>query len=166
MGSFLFALPAPEKVSITMGTSPADSFVVGQLVLATCISTMLTLCRSIAHGVPSDVHSAGPNANLSSSVLITHPMEGPYELQNLLRASWPQKDTCCALDAPADCSGLRSPLISARISLRSHAMSLMFQSCLSSSIGLVERAQLGSMHPSYLCMWQNPFSTPCRLEVC
>ena len=79
------------------------------------------------------------------------------------RASWPQNSTCCALDAPADCSGLLSPLISARISLRSHVMSLMFQSCLSSSIGLVERDQLGSMQASYLCMWQNPFSTPCGL---
>ena len=149
-----------------MGTSPADSFVVGQLVLATCKSAVLTLCCSKAYGAASEVHSAGSDANLSGSVLTTHQMEGPLELQNLVRASWPQNSTCCALDAPADCSGLLSPLISARISLRSHAMSLMFQSCLSSSIGLVERAQLGSMQASYLCMWQNPFSTPCRLESC
>ena len=72
MGSFLFALPAPEKVSITMGTSPADSFVVGQLVLATCMATLLTLCRSMACGLASEGHSAGSNADLSSSVTITH----------------------------------------------------------------------------------------------
>ena len=149
-----------------MGTSPADSFVVGQLVLATCKSTMLILCCSKAYGPASKVHSAGSNANNSSSVLIKHPMEGPYELQKLLQAVLPQMGTCCALDAPADCSGLLSPLISARISLRSHVMSLMFQSCLSSSIGLVERDQLGSMQASYLCMRQNPFSTPCRLDSC
>ena len=149
-----------------MGTSPADSFVVGQLVLATCMATMLTLCRSMACGLASEGHSAGSNADLSSFVTITHQMEGPFELQNLLRASWHQDHTCCALDAPADCSGLLSPLISARISLRSHVMSLMFQLCLSSSIGLVERAQLASMQASYLCMWQSPFSTPCRLELC
>jgi len=46
MGSFLFALPAPAKVSNTMGTSPADSFVVGPLVLATCMTNTLITVRS------------------------------------------------------------------------------------------------------------------------
>ena len=149
-----------------MGTSPAESFVVGQLVLATCMSRVLTFCCSVAYKLASHGHGTGPNANIFRSMLITHQKEGPFELQSLLQASWRQSSTCCALDAPADCSGLLSPLISARISLRSHAMSLMFQSCLPSSIALVERSQLGSMRASYLCMWLSPFSMSCRLSMC
>ena len=40
-----------------MGTSPADSFVVGQLVLATCVDTAITFCCSIAYELTSCKHS-------------------------------------------------------------------------------------------------------------
>ena len=88
-------------------------------------------------------------------MLITHHVEGHFELQKLLQASWRQMGTCCALDAPADRSGLLSPLISARISLRSHVMSLIFQSCLPSSIGLCREISAGLLFKHSTCACEN-----------